>query len=791
MGAIRAVVPPEGASGEVAAAAEELRVLLERRYGGEVALGVPEGRRPKNAVYLEIGDGPPYRLGRQAFFIRREGLRLRITGGSARGLVNGVYGLCGRVLGARWYWAGEHGFEWAGPAPEKFPEIRWRHAPAFAMRWLQPMDAAYARRNRLVKGFRFGHALAGIFSPEVFEAHPEAFAEIRGRRRTPKGSGKYDPQPDFTEERTVEVAAEAALAHFRRNPESRTFSLSINDNVLFDDSAATREAVSPLAYFRGRPDYTGLVFRFMNAVARKVFEEGGAWRNSEGEKRYLTALAYYWTEAAPDFPVHPRVMPVLTSDRAQWHDPAYRAEDKALIERWSASGAERIGTWDYYFGAPYPYPRQFNEWVVASIRHLHACGVDVFFTQLPAIWAFDGAKPWLAARLLWAPESDAEALLREYYREFFGPAGPAMRRFYEAAEAWRNAHARTAEWIKFYKDEAGIALFPRSRLRVLRGHLEAAEAAVADGAERFRGRVGLVSEAFGFTEAYAAFHRARRAMVDAALSASAGAALPGGWPRQRDGSGATVALREAVAAFREARARYREVAGRVTGRPAHRQLRHFTRIKQSDPLPFALAVLAMAGDGRAVPPEYGELERLLRYLRAPEEAVRWTMRNAELAHGEGAPSPRDFLGPPLPEIPGWHFDFRASEHLAVEAAETGDAGRSGVRISGADMVSFFRDVPVAGDRRYVLALDARWRVSPDNRNQIKLTWRDRSGRRLRTDLPFQFPRGREASVRRLVFPLKAPPNAYELRIHVTVSRQYGGDFLELRRIGFGSVSRPR
>ena len=60
----------------------------------------------------------------------------------------------------------------------------------------------------------------------------------------------------------------------------------------------------------------------------------------------------------------------LTSDRAQWHDPDYRTQDKALIQAWAASGAERVATWDYYFGAPYLYPRQFNQWIIESIRHV-------------------------------------------------------------------------------------------------------------------------------------------------------------------------------------------------------------------------------------------------------------------------------------------------------------------------------------------------------------------------------------------------------------------------------------
>ena len=156
---------------------------------------------------------------------------------------------------------------------------------------------------------------------------------------------------------------------------------------------------------------------------------------------------------------------MLTSDRAQWHDPHYRAEDRALIQRWSRSGAKRIGTWDYYFGSPYPYPRQFNEWIAESLRHLSKHNVTVFFSQLPSAWGMDGGKAWLASRLLWNPRQDAAALLEEYYTTFFGPAAKSMRAFYETAEAHRNVNEGEWFWIKYYLDEAGIEL---SRSRPLR-----------------------------------------------------------------------------------------------------------------------------------------------------------------------------------------------------------------------------------------------------------------------------------------------------------------------------------
>jgi hypothetical protein len=378
-----------------------------------------------------------------------------------------------------------------------------------------PVNTDFARRNRLNHVYSFNHNLAKVFSKKVFATQPEAFAEVNGRRKVPRGSGRTDPQPDLTRPEAVEIAAQAALAHFADKPNSKSFSLSINDNVLFDTTERTEAVVSPLRYFRTRPNYTDLVFGFMNQVAKRVFEEGGAWQTPAGEDRYLTALAYYWTEPAPTIPIHPRVMPVLTSDRAQWHDPDYRTQDKALIQAWAASGAERLATWDYYFGAPHLYPRQFNQWIFESIRHMSNAGIDVFFSQLPSFWGLDGAKAWFAAELLWNPEQDAHALLDEYYDSFFGPASAPIRAFYETAERHRNENEGQADWIKLYKDESGIALFTPEVLAEMRGYIELAEAKLGirplgdmrtnQDALRFQKRVQVVSKAFRLTELYADF----------------------------------------------------------------------------------------------------------------------------------------------------------------------------------------------------------------------------------------------------------------------------------------------
>ena len=772
---IRTLVVPADAGAALSAAVEDFRHVFERRYGIELEVMANGESRPKHAIYLGDSGRVSGRLQNDAFLIHRQGSRVFVDGDGERGVLNGVYALCAEVLGARWYWAGDLGLELIGPTREKFPERRWREEPAYIMRTLYPMNGDFGRRNRLVRHFQFNHALAKVFTPALYEAEPEVFSEVYGRRRAPKGHGGYDPQPDFTEPRAVELAAEAALAAFEKNPEARSFSLSINDNSLFDDSEATRLAVEPVKYFRGKPNYTDLVFGFMNEVAELVFEEADAWTTPSGESRYLTALAYYWTEQSPSFPIHPRVMPVLTSDRAQWHDPEYRAADKALIKRWADSGAERIATWDYYFGAPYIYPRQFNEWIAESLPFMSENGVSVFFSQLPSSWGLDGCKAWLAAELLWHPEQDAAALLDEYYTNFFGAAAEPMRRFYEGAEAHRNANEGKAEWIKFYEDEFGIELFDAETLQALRESIETAKALVADDVRRLA-RVEVVSEAFSLTEAFARQHAARSRLVANALDVLA-----------EERAGEAGALPEQLRGFLNARSAFDVLSQNLVEDPMHARLKAFVKYGKVDPVAFGLAAMAQA----EVPmseselSEYLDVAEIAQLWAADDGAFRSMLKNVDLQHEASAPKSRNFLGPALPKVPGWHFDFRPAEHLAVGAVNAG----SGVRVAGADVFSIFRDIPVISGQRYLLDASMAYRISPDNRSQVWLSWSDRDGRSLGREFSFRCPTGDSDGVRRIVLPTRAPDQAYTLRVRVHISRQYEGDFLDLQRVDFGLIAK--
>lgn len=751
---VERIILPDFTNQRLVAAAEDLQDVYSDRVGIRPEIVADGETSSKQSIHFQLSH---QRDSSGSFTIQRKRTTLWVRAASEEGLVNAAYALCRDVLGARWFWPTDLGLEYFGRPPQKFAEGIWKEAPSFAQRTLRPVQTDYGRRNRLNRSFKFNHALADIFTPQLFETNREVFSVVKGRVREPKGNRARDPQPHLAHPKAIDIAAEAAIAHFSSNPAANSFSLSINDNVMFDESEQTQALVTPLKYFRTRPDYTDYVFGFMNAVAEKVFDEAGYWQTVDGEPRYLTALAYFWTEPSPSIELHSRVMPVLTSDRAQWHDSDYRAEDKALIARWADSGAERIATWDYYFGAPYPYPRQMSDWIDQSLKYLSNEGVDVFFSQLPSAWGLDGPKAWLASELLWNVNQDADALLDEYYTHFFGDAAEPMRAFYGMAESHRNQHEGRADWIKFYKDEAGIGLFPLELLAEMRGLLNQAKAAV-EGDIRRAARVDIVSQAFAFTQAYAEFNQSRRSLVIETLAGSP-------------------SLDELLLNYEEKRAHYEIVSDQITAQPLHRQLNAFTRQLQSDPKPLTLVEMAKKG---SLSPERDDFS-LAAWLAEPAR-YRSTFQNIVLNHEEGYQL--NFLGPELPRVTGWHFDFRAAQHLKI----TGVEADRGIHVSGADVFAIFRDEPVFPERIYLLDTKLAWRISPDNRTQIKLIWTDINGKRLRTDLPLQLPWGESDEVQHLVIPFKSPERAYDVRVHFITSRQYEGDYLELHSVDFGVLA---
>jgi hypothetical protein len=792
------VLPPE-TSADLQLAAEDLAGVIALRSGERPVIMESRWRFPKDAIF--IGDSPvtvpslrlPRTLSSYGSVARRgPDNRIFLRARNDAALVHGVYTLAREEWGARWFLVHRNDFFLVAIDPvEQLPAVGRRlNEPAFVQRHtpaiLRLDNGNFYRRNRLNQVYHFNHALANWFNPTLFNERPELFAMRRGQRMEPRGSRGTDAQPHLAAQATAEFAADAVLEYFEKNPSAVSFSLSINDNILFDESEETRAIVEPISWFRGKPNYTDLVFTFMNRVAEKVFNEGGAWYNDQGEPRYLTALAYYWAEAAPSFPIHPRVMPILTSDHAQWHDPNYRHEDRALIQAWTSSGAEKIGTWSYYYGAPYPYPRQFNRHLIDSIRHMRDSGLRVFYAEMPHIFPFDGPKAYLMAQLLWNPLADTEGLLQEYYHGVFGPAADTMRAFYEAFELMRDQYEGSAEWIKFYMDEAGVELYPLPFLRQMETKLIAAQEMV----EEHSLYVELLQEVrrdYTLTITYAELQAARRTIVEAIET------------------GELELIPNLIVAFEQLKASLNKQL--ETLKPVdryHYNLRLLRFPPQSDPTKAALGALLSNCNDQEIEeiatllPKHAStlLELHPHFHRGFGDSV---LINPMLFNAEPRDDGRYLFPQPMPQVPGWFIDARPAEDFTVGGIP--EIGNRGIRFSGADAASFLTDVNVEPNELYLLKTELHYQISPDNRTILQVIWYDADDRRIKSERLVQLPTTWDKGERRkakgetaedgnlkaegealLTIPLRSPDSAARVRIRFSISRQYPGDFLEIRAV---------
>jgi hypothetical protein len=702
-----------------------------------------------------------------SFSLRKKGKGILVDAWNEEGLANALYYLAHNMLGARWYWPTPLGFEWVGTISDAWRISDRIIEPSFSMRSLYGSDTEYSLRNRLAGGYSFNHNLARIFKPEIQSIIPNIFADLGYRHIKHSGNRSTDPQPNLTHKGAVQLTALAAIHHFKKYPSAKSFSLSPNDNILYDTTEATEKAVSPITYFRKRPNYTDMTFEFANQVAHKVFNEAGLWKTNKGEDRYLGMLAYYWAEQSPSIPLHPRVLPILTSDRSQWQDSRYRQEDKALIERWGKTEAKKIGAWDYYFGAPYPYPRQFTQWISESVPHLHRNRVDVFFSQLPSMWGLDGPKGWLATQLLWDVDAEAEDLLNEFYDEFFGDASEAIRAFYEKAESHRNKNEGDANWIKFYLDESGIELFPNSVLEEMRTSIEAAKSMVHPSS-RYYQRIQIISEAFELTELYHAYHFARLDL----LSYIADKEATEGIQRVRN--------------LELKRVHFLSRAKELVNNPLHAHFEYFLKLGQTDPIAFSLIPIMRKGESvdQAFQKQYGKLLSIAKDWINTPDSFKTRIGNPSLQASFENAKERDFLGPKIPQIKYWQIDFRPAEAFAIEPVSFKKDRTEGLRILNADMFQLYALALLAPQREYLLKAKIKSKISPDCRAQLRLDWINESGVKFESLRMIQLPNGASNGYFELEIPLIAPEAAEKAKISLYVQRQGEGDFLEIEEINF-------
>jgi hypothetical protein len=742
-------------------------------YVGRPPAGVGPGERLRLATELlapEAGE-----IGPDGFRIESRAGSVFIEGATPEATGFAVAWLLQREGGVRWYAPGATGESIPRRPQWLLPEMQVVREPAYVSREITglqtPEGQAWARRNGLRGRLEFGHALARVFPPDVMAAHPDWRPLLMGERYRSKGPDDRNWQPNLALPGVAEHAVAAAVAALDLDAGRAGFSLGMNDTVRFDQSAATRALVEPLRYFRGMPDYSPLVFTFMNRAAESLARTN--------PRRYLGCLAYFWCENTPPFVVAPGVLPYVTTDRTQYYDREYRAADLALMSRWAGSGVRAFGLWEYGYGRGFVVPREPVQSLAESVREGWHRGARGYLAEVEPQWGFDAFKTWMLAQLLWEPDRPVEQLADDFYPGYYGAAAGPMRRFFERCEERWMAQPGPPYWLKFWHQEDQALLFPADACLELRGLLTKAARAVANdpaGAER----VARTSRAFAVTEAYVKFDALRRGLATA---------IPD------DMAGNNAGLAEWIGALVRAEAdlRRKSTAASEGELPAMTPA-DLTDLTRNDPVPRLLwlagqrnpaeprRILAAAGPDTGKHAEWNMLADALATGALP------TAPNLA-ANGSFAESAGEFLEPRYlyPNFcrPPARWELRAmpTENGRIELVDAG-AGQAqrALRIEGSWDTQLYQWIPVEPDCLYVATVRLRGDSSPGNDSALFLTFLDATGRLVGGPHMQSAPKGLTSGWRVAALAGQAPEAAAWVGIGIGSSRQNRGDWLEVTQV---------
>lgn len=733
--------------------------------------------------------------GDESYVVAPRGEALFLVGRTPAATAHAAAKLLTRDFGAEFLFPGEDGAEWTPKKDVPFPREDFVCVPAWTRRAVAlgggAENAAWARRLGFGELPRFSHNLCRIFTPEIYAEHPHLAPFCNGRVEAERNGG-YAPQPNLANPDAPRVALAAAKEYFAENPDAPMFSVGVNDCFSWDESEESARAYgdAPMRWFRNLPNRSDYFWRFADATARALAAaDSGAFA---GKK--ISAIAYLDCQDAPTFRVAENVFPVLCADRSLWIFPEFAAEDKALMRRWAASGVGGWGVYDYYYGDPFLFPRVFFRAEADSVAFAHAAGARLFYGEVFPQAPFDAPKVWLLAKLLENPRADADALLEKFFALAYGNAAAEMREFFALCEKiWREQGGQ-CRWIKGWRVENSVEIFPAAARAECRTLLEAARKALPEAPEDAR-------------------ERRVAARLDAALLYWERAeAFAKSYDARKELETRTRALKtpeDCAAALESPAWNFEKIYSDAAWLRAHPDA-GFAPCGMGVSDPRASAFVRVVDALRAMPRDEERLaaeRKLAGMLRGlPDGRVSETLFRALVPALAGAPVFAENFEPRLSRDPedgeereksafvaldenGWRrgktvaapasFTLRSAPAENLFCGETSDAcaGASALKISGAcEMTELSRDVETRPGERAALSVRARGRLSVGATAGFMLRWRDAERKILRVEFA-RLSCGETPEWTRFVVAGTAPENAATLEILLSAGLFAPDDFV--------------
>jgi len=352
-------------------------------------------------------------------------------GGTTTGTRNGAYAFLEKCLGVRWLMPGDSGDYVPKATDITIPQTDMMDAPFFLNRRVpytqqgRPEVKKWWARQRLGWSLYLHHSHNWQQSvrADLFDEHPEWFAERGGERVRPSGRYKLCT----TNDGLVRAFAEAAIRHFDANPQSSCFSLSPSDSGGWCECSECSALYEKDPH--GNRSVTPAILKFYNDVARLV------------AKKHPDKLLAGYVYSAYVFPPRQRVKlePNVFLVWAPSFDYGFRLFRPELRRQWEELANEWTQITDniaYYdlpncvhneVGAPNPPGLKILQFLYPRLKHAGMKGVYVYGN--PA-WGHSALMNYLLAKLAWNPLADVDALFDEFCEKAYGRGAEEMKEFY-------------------------------------------------------------------------------------------------------------------------------------------------------------------------------------------------------------------------------------------------------------------------------------------------------------------------------------------------------------------------
>jgi hypothetical protein len=315
-----------------------------------------------------------------------------------------------------------------------------------------------------------------------------------------------------------DLIAKEKIKELKGNPRQTAVSISPNDDgdnkfCMCGKCAAMDPPGSPKLY-EGAKREPGIPlsdrhFKFYNEIAKRV--------GKEVPDRYLGAYAYWpYKELPVTVKELEKNLLIGFVGFDTYLNEESRQKDRALWLGWGKLAKQlfiRPNLFWYNMGVPVNYAQKYAD----DIRFMADNGMRAAdFDGLIGNWGSEGLEYYVAAKLLWNPYADVNAIIDDYCKAAYGAGASAMKTYYDRLQQITNQIAKDGKYtnLKVNAEEL-FGPYNDDVLKELQSYLDKATTAIGTSDSAAVRRVKLAADALDYT-------RQTRQLVMAAYNVRSG-----------------------------------------------------------------------------------------------------------------------------------------------------------------------------------------------------------------------------------------------------------------------------